>query len=1218
MFKRMKTVTRLTAGFLLMLVGAMALSYVGARSATQLSRISAELLRHPLAVSTAILEVRADVLAAQNIVGGLIVKPDGGPALVETTARIERNVAAVRERFGGDAKPLAGIDQALADWHAARSETVALALGARRADALALHEGRDARLVGAVLAEVDKIAAGAAARAAELATESANESTAATGKIAFLLALILVGGSVVAFLVTQSVKLSLEVATGTVRDLIKGSADKVEAAEAVAAGDLSREIVVSAPMQIDLEGLPADELGALMEAAVRLREVQCALDEAFLKMTQSLRRAQASEQERDWLKSGGNILSSLMREEQSAAMMADSVLTFLVEYIDAAGVGALYLFDESTVRLRLTSTYAYSNELLIREEMRLGEGLIGQAARQAKILCFSEVPAGYLPMGSALGTAEPTMVAAIPLLHGNRLVGMIEIGAFRAFSEIELSFLEQAMEAIAIGLDVNMARLQTAELLEQTQQQAEELRVQQEELQQSNEELEERAQMLEQQRESIRTKNQEIEATSEVLRQKATELERVSTYKSEFLANMSHELRTPLNSLMILSSLLKENKEGNLTPRQVEFASTINSAGRDLLALINDILDLSKVEAGQMAFQMAPLPVADICDAVRALFEPLAEQKGLALRITTDADAPALFHGDEQRVHQILKNLVSNALKFTEKGEVSLNIGLAGAQENPLAVPAIALAVSDTGIGIPAAKQQLVFEAFQQADGSISRKYGGTGLGLSISRQLAQKMHGEIRMRSEEGCGSVFTLFLPLAAVAGDAAPVMPARAPVPVALPPVVPAAAPAMARAPAPRGGDERDDVVPIAAAVPDDRDRVTTGDKCILIVEDDLNFARILQSMIKERGFAAIVASDGESGIALADRYLPSAIILDVMLPHIDGWGVMRSLKDNPRTRHIPVHFITCLEDRQKAMAMGAIGFATKPVSMEQLNEVFQSIEGSLAKSVKKLLIVEDDAVQAKSMVALLEESVVDIAVAVSGEEAIGLLSTQSFDCMVLDLGLSDMSGFDLLEFMQNMDGARRIPVIIHSGRDLRHEDERRLRRYAESIIIKGAKSPERLLNEVTLFLHLVESNLHPNKQRMIRTAIDKEAQLEGRKVLLVDDDMRNIFSLSSVLAEKNMIVVEAENGREAIARLGEHDDIGIVLMDIMMPEMDGYTAMREIRKNPRHVNIPIIAMTAKALKGDHEKCMAAGASDYIAKPIEVEKLLSLIRVWIFQHA
>ncbi|MFA6445214.1 MAG: response regulator, partial [Sterolibacterium sp.] len=432
------------------------------------------------------------------------------------------------------------------------------------------------------------------------------------------------------------------------------------------------------------------------------------------------------------------------------------------------------------------------------------------------------------------------------------------------------------------------------------------------------------------------------------------------------------------------------------------------------------------------------------------------------------------------------------------------------------------------------------------------------------------------------------------------------------------VPTEAPVKSRAAAPRSSPARRQDPPLAAAsLPDDRERLKGGDRSILIVEDDLAFAKILQEMIRDRGFPSLVAADGESGLALASRYLPCAIILDVMLPHIDGWDVMRCLKDDPATRHIPVHFITCLENRQKAMNMGAIGFATKPVSVEQLNQILQSIEGAVEKSTRELLIVEDNPAEAKSMVALLEEGDVAITVAATGQEAIDILSSRPFDCMILDLGLSDMSGFDLLEHIQKMERARRIPVIIHSGRELTHEDERMLRRFAESIIIKGAKSPERLLNEVSLFLHLVESNLHPNKQRMIRASIDKEALLEGKKVLLVDDDMRNIFSLTSVLAEKNMTVIEAENGKEAIALLEQHPDIGIVLMDIMMPEMDGYTAMREIRKNRRFANIPIIAMTAKALKGDQEKCMAAGASDYIAKPIDVDKLFSLIRVWVFQH-
>jgi hypothetical protein len=1216
----MKIVTRLSIGFLLMLLAVLVLGFLGVRSIARLSEISTDILRHPLAVTTAILEVRADVLIAQNITNGLVaskVAPAEADSLQQelsaTMARIDRNMATVRERFLGNAADVARIDKALDDWRTARDETLALARSGRRAEATALNNARNYPLVNTVQKRVGNVANFAAIKAAELEQTAAKERNEGMLLIALMLAMIVTSGAAVGLLIIRSIGRSLDIVVTAVKSLIEDSTDKVFVAEAVGAGDLSREITIAAPLQIDLDSLPKDELGVLMRTVSHLSEVQGALDEAFLHMTRSLRQARDAEQERDWLRTGRNELNLLIREEQGITEMANAVLGFLVTSLKA-GVGALYLFDERVVKLTLTATYAVTKDMKLGEHFRLGEGVIGQAAREQRIICLTEVPPGYLPIGSALGESVPTVIAAIPLLHGNRLVGVIEIGAFHKFSDNELTFVEIVMEGIAIAIDANLSHHRTAELLEETEQQTEELRVQQEELQQSNEELEERAQMLEQQRENIRLKNLEIESASQILQEKVTELERVSTYKSEFLANMSHELRTPLNSLMILSSLLKQNKDGNLTDRQVEFAATINSAGMDLLNLINDILDLSKVEAGQMQFNFGALAVPDLCDSVRATFEPLAEQKGLAFRVESDAGIPAMFHGDEQRVHQILKNLLSNALKFTEKGGVSLRIATPSAQENPLPVPSLAFIVSDTGIGISASKQQLVFEAFQQADGSISRKYGGTGLGLSISLQLARKMHGEIRMSSEEGKGSVFTLYMPLSATAGQGAEVTPKAA---YTAPPRSPIQA-QQPSAPTPLPASaERGEPLSFPAPLADDRALLTAGDKCILIIEDDLNFAKILQGMVKDRGFDALVAADGESGIAMAKRFLPSAIVLDVMLPHIDGWGVMRSLKDNPRTRHIPVHFITCMEDRHRAMAMGAIGFATKPVSMEQLNEVFQSIEGSLAKSVRRLLIVEDNEHESKSMVALLEEGGVDITVAVTGNEAIGLLSSQPFDCMVLDLGLSDMSGFDLLEYIQQMEGARRIPVIIHSGRELTHEDERRLRRYAESIIIKGAKSPERLLNEVTLFLHLVESNLHPNKQRMIRTAIDKEAMLEGRKVLLVDDDMRNIFSLSSVLAEKNMVVIEAENGREAIARLEEHHDIGIILMDIMMPEMDGFAAMREIRKNPRLVNIPIIAMTAKALRGDQEKCMAAGASDYISKPIEVDKLLSLIRVWIFQH-
>jgi hypothetical protein len=1210
MLSRTRIVTRLFVGFALILSAALVLGIIGASSIERLASLTADGFRHPFAVSIAIREAMTEVHVARQVMSTLVRHADLDQIaryeqkLLGQRAIVDKKLVLVRERYLGNPLDVDRIERALAEWRAARAETTALVRSGRRPDAIALNNGHDDRLVEVVLERMNVVADAAAGRAAGYKQNAEEVGRSAVNMMVVLLGLILVAGTALTTLVTRSVRQSLAHAAAQVAQVIERSAEKARVAEAIGAGDLTRVIAVSEPLQVNLRAWPDDEMGALIKAAVHLSEVQGTLDESFRKMTASLRHGREAEQAADWLKSGLNELGIVMRGEQGTTELADKALTYLAKYL-RAGVGALYLFDEHADELQLAASYAFTRRKHLGERFALGEGLIGQAARERKTICLSNVPPDYLPIGSALGESVPTVITAVPLLQGDRLVGALEIGAFREFADAELEFLELAREGIAIGLGVNQSRQRMAELLEETQQQAEELRVQQEELQQSNEELEERAQVLEQQREDIRAKNRAIEVASENLRQKAAELERVSSFKSEFLANMSHELRTPLNSLMILSRLLTENKDGNLSDKQVQFASTIHSAGSDLLNLINDILDLSKVEAGQLQFRREEVAVPDLCHALQALFMPLAEQKGLAFDVAAEADVPASFEADEQRVHQIMKNLLSNAVKFTETGRVALRIGAPTGRDNPLPVPAIAFAVSDTGIGICPAQQQAIFQAFQQADGSISRKYGGTGLGLSISLQLARRMQGDIRLVSTEGEGSVFTLYLPLAAARDDAD--MPHAAP---ALPrPLSRAAAPDRA---------ESEEALPLQAPFADDRARLGADAKSILIIEDDLAFARVLEEMIRERGFAVLAAADGESGVALAERHLPSAVILDVMLPRCDGWSVMRRLKDNPRTRHIPVHFITCLEDRLKALGMGAIGFVTKPADLEQLDEVFRAIEGALAKSLRRLLIVEDDRNEANSMVALLEERDVEITVAATGHEAIALLGARAFDCLVLDLGLADMSGFELLEHIQGMDRARRTPVIIHSGRDLTYEDERKLRRFAESIIIKGAKSPERLLNEVTLFLHLVESNLHPNKQRMIRSALDKEAMLEGRKVLLVDDDMRNVFSLSSVLGEKHMTVIEAENGSEALARLDEHPDVSIVLMDIMMPETDGYTAMREIRKNARFANLPVIAMTAKALKGDYEKCMAAGASDYISKPIEVEKLLSLIRVWIYQHS
>ncbi|MES2047434.1 MAG: response regulator [Pseudomonadota bacterium] len=1011
------------------------------------------------------------------------------------------------------------------------------------------------------------------------------------------------------------------------RRMVGESTNRAVLVESIAAGDLSQDLHDSAEsaesaeltwLDIEHQADQRDEIGALVAALGEMHTAQQVLGRSFVRMTQTLRLHRNDERLQDWFKSGINMLNLELRGDRTLEDLTKAVIALVTPHVQGAA-GALYLAEEHEsgheLQLQMAASYAFTPEQLPRARIALGEGLAGEVARTKKALTLSSVPAGYMTISSALGQATPASVVAVPLLHDGKLKGLIEIGGFQNFSAAQLDWLEHAAEAIAIAIDVVQARRRVNELLEQTQQQTEELRVQQEELQQSNEELEERANLLEQQREVIRAKNQEVEASSLQLQRKAEELERISTYKSEFLANMSHELRTPLNSMLILSSLLQQNKAGQLSDKQVEYAATIYGAGKDLLNLINDILDLSKIEAGQLDLHVEDLAVIRLVDELTALFQPLAEQQKLSFKLHIQDGVPAVLRADAQRTLQILKNLLSNAFKFTAKGEVSLSIQMPQPGANPLAVAALSFVVSDSGIGIAADKQDQIFHAFQQADGSTSRKYGGTGLGLSISRQLAQRMGGRIELLSEPGRGSTFTLTLPLdASRASMAVPIAAAPAhPLPAPMP--APTLAPTLETASA--GNSE----LP-AAVIEDDRDRVragiATGERVILVVEDDLTFASLLRDTVREHGFHAIVATDGESGLALTESYTPNAIILDVMLPHIDGWGVMRSIKDNPRTRHIPVHFITCLEDRQKALNMGAVGFLTKPVNAEQLGEVFKLIRSAIDQTAKKLLVVEDNEAEAKSVAALLEMSGLEIVIAHTGKDALERLRQEKFDCMVLDLGLADMSGFDLLEHLKRQGNGAQIPVIVHSGRRLSSEDERRLRQYSDSIIIKGAKSPERLLNEVSLFLHMVETSLPQEKQNMIRRALDKEAMFERRKVLLVDDDMRNIFSLSSVLSDKGMQIVEATNGREALAELEAHPDVDIILMDIMMPEMDGYEAMRQIRKNPRFARLPIIAVTAKAMVTDQKLCLEAGASDYIAKPVDLDKLFSLMRVWLYQGA
>jgi len=918
-------------------------------------------------------------------------------------------------------------------------------------------------------------------------------------------------------------------------------------------------------------------------------------------------------QSQSWIRGGQMGLGERMQGDQPLERLGNNLLEYLAGLLQAQ-VGAIYIAEGG--HYRRFAGYAIA---AAAEALRPGDGLIGQAVKDNRALRVRDVPDGYLPIVSATGAGKPNELLIVPASVDGIVHAVIELGFFGASEPEVRELLSRSAEPIAVAVRAAKDRQRLEELLQETQRQAEELQVGQEELRVSNEELEEQGRALRESQASLEAQqvdlehaNAQLEEQTQLLEHqkdalakahgivtmRSDELRRANEYKSEFLANMSHELRTPLNSTLILAKLLADNKDGNLTDQQVKFAQTISSAGNDLLLLINDVLDLSRIEAGKVELAPEKVSVAGSVDSLVKIFQPSAEQAGVRFSAKVEPDVAEFIETDPQRLSQILKNLLSNAFKFTQQGEVSLRVFSPEAGT-------VSFAVRDTGVGIAPHQQDVIFEAFRQADGSIHRKYGGTGLGLSISRDLAALLGGVISVRSELGAGSEFTLSLPAIfkgareVTAQRAAPAAEASAALPVA-------AAPPGAAQPAARG------------AVEDDRDSLVQGGRLILTVEDDAAFAMILRDLVHEMGFQCIAAGSAGEGLEAALRYQPSAVLLDVNLPDHSGLGVLDQLKHNPKTRHIPVHVISVADHRREALGLGAIGYIMKPAQREELIDALRHLEAKFSQSMRYVLVVEDDARQRESIRQLLSNRDVRITAVASAGDAMLHLKATTFDCMVVDFNLPDFSGYDLLEKMSQQEDVPFPPVIVYTGRALTRDEEQRLRRFSKSIIIKDARSPERLLDEVTLFLHQIESKLPPEHQKMLRSARNREAVLEGRRVLVAEDDVRNVFALTSVLEPKGVTVVIARNGREALATLAncsrDGAPIDLVLMDIMMPEMDGLTAMREIRKESRWKNLPVIALTAKAMADDQEKCLAAGANDYIAKPLDVERLLSLVRVWM----
>jgi CheY-like chemotaxis protein/CHASE3 domain sensor protein len=995
--------------------------------------------------------------------------------------------------------------------------------------------------------------------------------------------------------------------------------------------DAALAIVTTDRGKIEMDAIRA-QADAMRQEELRLRQIRLAeMDGAFKTALVSgvlsgllgavltvvvfvlIRRNAAIRARQQWLQAGQVGLADAMMGDKSVEQLADSILAFLAHYLGVQA-GALFYGDaEQYVRAATLGVPAGAD---IPERFGRKEGLLGQVSADGRTMVVRDVPKGYLTIGSALGQDTPRHLVIAPALADDLVNAVIELGFFHPVDDNVVELLEQISGAMGIALRSARFRTQLQDALEETQRQSEELQVQSEELRVSNEELEEQGRalkesqvrleqqqaeleqtnsQLDEQAQALEVQRDDLERTAAAVELKACELEQSNQYKSEFLANMSHELRTPLNSLLILSKLLSDNPAGNLTDEQIKFARTIQSSGNDLLTLINDILDLSKIEAGQIQVQPESLPLQRLAGDLRQLFQPVADDRKLAFEIHLAQDCPAVIDTDRQRLEQILKNLLSNAFKFTQAGSVRLEIAPAGAER-------IAFAVTDSGIGISPDQQGSIFEAFQQADGTISRRFGGTGLGLSISRELARLLGGAITLQSEPDKGSTFTVTIPRTYDAADIAPSAPPE--------PRRPGAPAAPAQPPRPRRATRK--------TVEDDRDALADARRLLLVVEDDAAFAGVVRDLAREMGFRCIVASTAEEALSRAKELTPNAVVLDVGLPDDSGLTVLDRLKRDDQTRHIPIHMVSGADYSQTALSMGAVGYMLKPVKRDALAEVLRSLQSQLSRGMRRVLIVEDDAVQRDAVGKLLASSDVETVTVGTAAECLDELRQQTFDCMVLDLSLPDASGFALLEELSHGDHAFP-PVIVYTGRDLTADEEQQLRRYSSSIIIKGAKSPERLLDEVSLFLHQVVADLPPEQQKMIQKARNRDAVLEGRRILIVEDDVRNVYSLTSVLEPRGAVVQIARNGQEALDALagsieGSARPIDLVLMDVMMPVMDGLVATRQIRGDPQWAKLPIVMLTAKAMPDDQERCLEAGANDYMAKPIDVDKLLSLVRVWM----
>lgn len=1226
---------RLSLGFGIIILLLLFLGIVGYRGIISIWNDSERMYHHPYTVSNEVREIQIRIYAIHRSMKDVSLAND----LIEMKKAVDmvnqyeqeafESFDLVQERFLGDPKQIIECRENFTNWRSIRQQVIVRVIAGDHEAAVAVTKGEGAIYVAELIQSIQSLKDFANDKAREFhdhARESKNSTIGWT--IVLLIVALFIG-----FLISYIITLSITKPVGKIVEHVKlMSTGDVRTSEVIIGNDEIAALAECLNSMQDnlLEKLEIAERVTSGDYSVKIKE-QSEQDElafALNTMTETLGNLNETNERENWIRNGIHQLNDVMRGDKELTVLCRDVISTLARYLGAQ-VGVIYKKNPELDELNLVASYAVTFQKGIIDRFAIGEGLVGQVGLEKEIISIKELPDGYLRVVSGLGDTSPNNVVIVPLVLNNELIGVIEVGSFSELDAGVMRLIEDSAESIAIAIQSAESRNVLKHLLQDTQQktvqlevQQEELRannkelgsqakrlreseaqlqLQQEELATTNKELEEKNEYLEQQKREINQKNNYLENTRKELEEKAAQLEITSRYKSEFLANMSHELRTPLNSLLILSRDLMDNSEGNLNEDQVESSSIIYKAGNDLLQLINDILDLSKIEAGKLNMNFERLDLDSFFNGLVKRFSPLAKEKGINLAVQRGNDLPDAILTDAQRFNQILTNLLSNAVKFTHKGKVEVMIDPIVGQETPK----LMLRVMDTGIGIPDEKKAEVFEAFQQVDGSISRNYGGSGLGLSITRELCKLLGIEISFDSVVGEGTVFNLVIPIEyngeqAYDGEVSPGSVLATP---------PHKAKALPLKVSPNAVFKA-----TAQSIDDDVATLSSGDRFLLVVEDDPDFARMLRKVANKRGFKFLHAPTGEIGIKLAQEHQPNAIILDIYLPGIQGWEVLDLLKGSKKTRHIPVHMMSADSHPIEALRKGAIGFLQKPVNSEQLADSFSKIESFIDKDIKDLLIVDGDKNVQNSLLNLIECDKTSISVASKASEALDLLKKKSFDCIILDIALPDMSGLDLLKSIKDTFDSEMPPVIIHTGQEISKEMEFELQSYSKTIIIKGVRSYERLVDETALFLHQVIEELPEYKQEIITQLHDSDTVLEGKKVLLVDDDMRNVFTLSKLLSAKKMEVIKAANGQKALEALEEHPDIDVVLMDVMMPVMDGLEATRRIRKNPDFFKLPVICVTAKAMKEDRQKCFDAGANDYLTKPVDTERLFSVMRVWL----